>query len=57
MTYQCIHKNRPIFFRRGQLGNGEMTTVENPEPVPDLQGLFIIDIACGGWHCSGNLFQ
>ncbi|KAL7640052.1 UNVERIFIED_CONTAM: hypothetical protein RMT77_009466 [Armadillidium vulgare] len=35
---------------KGQLGNGELITLDHPERVQGLDGLHIIDIASGGWH-------
>ena len=42
-----------LSLRRGQLGNGEMTCIDHPELVPDLQGLQIKNVVAGGWHCIG----
>lgn len=34
----------------GQLGNGTTNYATTPEPVCGLEGVFISDVAAGGWH-------
>ena len=36
---------------RGQLGHGNIRARANPTVVEALEGIAMIDIACGHWHC------
>lgn len=41
-----------LIFRRGQLGHGELEPQPNPRLVQHLDGIKIIRVAAGGWHCA-----
>lgn len=39
-----------LFFRRLQLGHGDLTNLEEPTEVDALSGVKIVNIKAGGWH-------
>lgn len=41
-----------MYYSRGQLGNGSLNAVEQPELLIPLDGLIVIDIDAGGWHSA-----
>jgi alpha-tubulin suppressor-like RCC1 family protein len=41
-----------FFFRRGQLGHGEIINEETPKLIEALAGIKIIDIGANGWHSA-----
>lgn len=50
-----------MYCSRGQLGNGSLNSVEEPELLIPLDGLIVTDIDAGGWHSaavtiSGDLY-
>ena len=38
------------FFNKGQCGHGNNKDVENPEIIKSLEGKFVTDVVCGGYH-------
>ncbi|KAG9287005.1 hypothetical protein G9A89_022969 [Geosiphon pyriformis] len=38
--------------RHGQLGHGNLKSVDKPTVIELLQGLKVTEIACGGWHSA-----
>lgn len=39
-----------FFYSRGQLGHGDLNSLNEPEQISNLIGFKIIKIAAGGWH-------
>ena len=37
---------------RGQLGNGGIENIEEPQIIQELEGLSVVAIAAGGWHSA-----
>ncbi|KAK7576203.1 hypothetical protein V9T40_012489 [Parthenolecanium corni] len=54
--YLCLLENGSVFVwgsgSRGQLGNGSLNAVEQPELLVPLDGLIVVDIDAGGWHSA-----
>ena len=41
-----------FYFRRGQLGHGDLLSSDQPQLLDMLDGLKIICVAAGGWHSA-----
>lgn len=47
LTFNLFHSNG---YSRGQLGHGDVQSIDHPEMVEALGGVRIVQIAAGGWH-------
>lgn len=47
--FYCFFHVR-VYYSRGQLGHGDIDSVDYPQEVQILGGVRIVQIACGGWH-------